>query len=74
MEAQVAVVSRFTTENFLKLNESKCEIIISGSRQAEPHLQSTVQAIAMLVHAAFPSKKKANALVMCGDQISRPSE
>ena len=39
MEAQVAVVSRFTTENFLKLNESKCEIIIfrkSTSRAPSP--------------------------------------
>ena len=39
MEAQVAVVSRFITENFLKLNESKCEIIIfrkSTSRAPSP--------------------------------------
>ena len=27
MEAQIKMVSRFTSENFLKLNEAKCEVI-----------------------------------------------
>ena len=73
MEAQVAVVSRFTTENFLKLNESKCEIIIfrkSTSRAPSPINCASDSDVG----TAFPSKKKANALVMCGDQISLPSE
>ena len=28
MEAQIEMVSRFTSENFLKLNEAKCEVIV----------------------------------------------
>ena len=36
MEAQIEVVSRFTAENFLKLNEGKCEVIICRNPQVKP--------------------------------------
>ena len=57
MKAQVAVMSRFTTENFLKLNESKCKIIIvrkSTSRAINCASDSNVGACTFV---AFPSKK-----------------
>ena len=34
MEAQIKMVSRFTSENFLKLNEVKCEVIRKSTSRA----------------------------------------
>ena len=66
MEAQIKMVSSFTSTNFLKLNEDKCEVIIcKKSTSKVPPLLVVMMVIP--VSAAFLSESKANASDICGD-------
>ena len=67
------MMSRFTSENFLTLNESKCEVIIC-KKSSRSHLQSVLPMVTQLVNVVFQLilRKKPSALDMYGDQTYLP--
>ena len=45
MEAQIGMVKRFASHNFLKLNESKCEVVVCGKSTLPPHTSSNSECL-----------------------------
>ena len=60
IESQIEMVSRFTSENFLTLNESKCEVIICKKSSRLPSLVSITNGDTS--ECSFPVKEEAKCL------------
>ena len=58
LEEQISTVSKFTSENFLKLNASKCEVIMFKKQGSSSHPPTNVN----VDGDCFPVNSEANCL------------